>query len=55
MQNSNGVLYELVHALAGAALDILLDQFLDLRPQSDIHGITIPHGAIPSRPTNSAQ
>ena len=55
MQNSNSVLHKLVHALLGAALDVLLDQFLDLRPQWDVHSCIIPHDASPPRQSNTTR
>ena len=42
VKHGNGVLYELVHALVGSALNVLLDQFLQLRPQMNLHYHILP-------------
>lgn len=44
VQQGNSVLDELVHSLVGAALDVLLDQFLNFGAKTNIHVWIIPQG-----------
>jgi hypothetical protein len=43
VKQGNGALNELIHALVGPSLNVLLDHFLQLRPQMDLHDHSLPH------------
>ena len=42
MEHGNGVLDELVDGFVRAALDVLLDQFLEFGPKADFHSDILP-------------
>lgn len=43
VKQGNGVLNELIHGLVGSALNVLLDHFLELGAQMNLHGLSLLH------------